>query len=262
MARSAIVSHLREQGIGGSPGTSFRIPDVEIFLYTGSENAYYAGCDQETVEYGSCLSELSDLNLSNSFDNKKSSSINHTARRLNFFLQWPRKERKAASTKSVDDDPLEVMSTCGNWSDSHISLREKYTKVLSLPNNKRTFSLRSDLPSRSTRKKFTAVLTHGVIQATPHLAAPFKSPPSPFSGSSVASPISMDKQKGVHDARHSCSNPSFNGKTTHMNQKQTSLDKRLMNHYFCFGAQGLAVEDNRSYRRLDCSIKSVTSLVA
>ncbi|XVF02683.1 hypothetical protein REPUB_Repub04eG0195800 [Reevesia pubescens] len=263
VARSAFVSHLREQGIGGSPGTSFRIPDAEIFLFTDSDNAHDAGCDQESVEYSSCLSELSDLNLSKSLDNKKSSSINHTAKRLKFFLQWPRKkERKAARTDSTDDDPLEVMSTFRNWPDSHIPLREKYSKSLSLPNNKRTFSLRSDLPSLSTRKKFSAGLSHGVIQAVPHLAAPFKSPPSPFSGSSVASRISMDEEKGVLDARHSCSNPSYNGKPTLMNQKQTSMDKRLMNQYFCFGAQGLAAEDNRSYKRLDRSIKSVSSLVA
>ncbi|XWS34619.1 hypothetical protein CRYUN_Cryun21dG0053500 [Craigia yunnanensis] len=262
VARSATISHLREQGISASPGTSFGIPDAEIFLYTGSENAYDAGYDQESVEYSSCLSELNDLNISNSLDGKKPSSINHTARRLNFFLQWPwKKEKKAASTESVDDDPLEVMSTCRNWPDSHIPLREKYSKSSSLPNSKRTFSHRSDLPSRSTRKKFTAELTHGVIQSAPHLAAPFKSPPSPFSGSSVASAISMDEQKGVQNARYSCSNPSFNGKTTQINQKQTSLDKRLMNQYFCFGAQGLAVEDSRSHSRLDRSIKSVSSLV-
>ncbi|XVE74829.1 hypothetical protein DITRI_Ditri12bG0049800 [Diplodiscus trichospermus] len=264
VARSAIVFHLREQGIGGSPGTSFRIPDAEIFLYTGSEKAYDAGCDQESVEYSSCLSELSDLNLSHSLDNKKSSSTNHAARRLKFLLQWPRKkERKASSTKSAaDDDSLEVMSTCRNWSGSHIPLREKYAKSSSFPNNKRTFSLRNDLPSRSTRKKFTAGLTHGVFQAAPHLVAPLKSPPSPFSGSSVGSPISKDEQKSVHDARSSCSNPSFNNKTTQMNHKQTSPDKRLMNQFLCFGAQGLAVVDNRSYARLDRSIKSVGSLVA
>ena len=97
------------------------------------------GCDQESVEYSSCLSELNDLNLSNSFDNKKSSSINHTARRLKIFLQWPRKERKAASPESVYDDPLEVMSTCRNWPDNHIPLREKYSKSSSLPKNKRHF---------------------------------------------------------------------------------------------------------------------------
>ncbi|XVF43779.1 hypothetical protein PTKIN_Ptkin02bG0067800 [Pterospermum kingtungense] len=268
VARSAIVSHLRGQGIGGSPGTSFRIPDAEIFLYTGSGNAYDAGYDQESVEYSSCLSELSDLNLSSSLDNMKSSSINHTAKRLKFLLQWPKKkERKAAGTKSADDDPIEVMSTCRNWSNSHIiPLRQKYSKAFSLANNKRIFSLRSDLPSRSTRKKFTTGLTRGVIRAAPHLAAaPFVSPPSPFSGSSVASHASMgDQQKGVHEARHPCSSPSLNGKTTQMNQKQTSVEKMLMNQYFCFGAQGLAVEDKRSYtyNRLDRSIKSVSSLVA
>ncbi|KAK8627498.1 hypothetical protein V6N13_135109 [Hibiscus sabdariffa] len=257
-ARSAIVSHLKEHGVGASPGTSFRVPDAEIFLYTGFENAY----DQESVAYSSCLSELSDLNLSNSFDNKKSSSINHTAGRLMNLLRWPRKkERKASSMESLDDDdPLEVMSTCRNRPDSHIPLREKYTKSSSLLSNKRTYSLRSDLPSRSSRKNFTAGLTHGVIQAAPHFSAPLKSPPSPFSVSSTASPISVDEQKGVHGARLK---QLFNSKTTRMKPKQTSFDKKLMNQYFCSGAQGLvAVEDNRSHTRLDRSIKSATSLVA
>ncbi|XVF49657.1 hypothetical protein PTKIN_Ptkin04bG0030400 [Pterospermum kingtungense] len=260
VARNSIISHLREQGISASPGTSFRIPDAEIFLYTGSENACNAGCDQESMGYSSCLSELNDLTLSSSLDSKMSSSINHTARRLKFFLQWPKKKvRKAAGTESVDNDSLEVMSTCRNWPDTPIPLREKYSKSSFIPDNNRTFSLRSDLPSKSTRKKFTAELTHGVIQAAPHLAAPFKSPPSPFSsGSSVASPISMDEQKG----RHSLSNSSFDGKRTQINQRQTSLDKRLMNRYLCFGAQGLDVEDSRSHTRLDRSIKSVSSLLA
>ncbi|KAE8696636.1 Lysine histidine transporter 1 [Hibiscus syriacus] len=236
-ARSAIVSCLKENGVGASPGTSFRVPDAEIFLYTGSENAYDAGCDQESVGYSSCLSDLSELKLSNTIENKKPSSINHTARRLKNLLHWPRKERKTASAESVgDDDPLEVMSTSRNWSDSHIPLREKYTKS-SLPNNTRTFSLGRDLPSPSSRKKFTAGLTHGVIQATPHLAAPLKSPPSPISASSTASPVSVDEQKVVRDARLK---QLFDGKATRMSPKENSVDKRLMNQYFCFGAQGLA----------------------
>ncbi|GMJ13268.1 hypothetical protein like AT3G01750 [Hibiscus trionum] len=262
VARSAIVSHLKEHGVGASPGTSFGVPDAEIFLYTGFENGYGAGYDQESVGYSSCLSELSDLNLSNSFDNKKSSSINRAAGRLINLLRWPRKERKAASSMESldDDDPLEVMSTCGKWPDGHIPLREKYTKSSSLLSSKRTSSLRSDLPSRSSRKKFTAGLTHGVIQAAPHLSAPSKSPPSPFSVPSTASPISIDEQKGIHDARLK---QLFNGKTTRMSPKQTSFNKKLMNQYFCVGAQGLAtVKDNRSHTRLDRSIKSATSLVA
>ncbi|KAJ6323980.1 hypothetical protein OIU76_011309 [Salix suchowensis] len=35
IARNVIVSHLNGHGIGMSPGTSFRIPDAEVFLYTG-----------------------------------------------------------------------------------------------------------------------------------------------------------------------------------------------------------------------------------
>ncbi|XVE85254.1 hypothetical protein DITRI_Ditri17bG0077300 [Diplodiscus trichospermus] len=235
----------------------------KIFLYTGSENSYDRGCDQESVEYSSCLSELNDLNLSNLSDYKKSSSINHVARRLKFFLRWHRKkERKAASTESVDDDPLGVMSTCRNWPENHIPLCKKCGKSSSVPNNKRTSSLRSDLPSQSTRKKFTAELTHGVVQAAPDLAAPFKSPLSPFSGSSVASAVSMDEQKGAQNAQNSFTNPSLDGKTTKINQKQTSLYMRLMNQYFCLGAKGLAVENIRSHTLLDRGIKSVRSLVA
>ncbi|KAE8688171.1 Lysine histidine transporter 1 [Hibiscus syriacus] len=252
VVRSAIFSHLKEHGVRASPGTSFRVPDAEIFLYTGFENAYGAGCDRESVGHSSCLSELSDLKLSNSFDNKKSSSINHTARRLKNLLHWPRKKvRKAASMESVDDDdPLEVISTSRNSPVNHIPLREKYTKSSSLLSNKTIFSLPSDLPSRSSRKIFTAGLTHGVIQAV----TPLKSPPSPFSVSST------DEQKSIQDARLK---QLFNGKKTRMIPKQTSVDKRLMNQYFCFGTEGLVtIEDNRTHTRLDSSIKSATSLVA
>lgn len=38
-ARKVIASHIKRQSMGSSPGTSFRISDVEIFLYTGLENA-------------------------------------------------------------------------------------------------------------------------------------------------------------------------------------------------------------------------------
>ncbi|GKA50098.1 ankyrin repeat family protein [Tanacetum coccineum] len=33
MTRTALVSHLKTHGIGGSPGTSFRVPDAEIIFY-------------------------------------------------------------------------------------------------------------------------------------------------------------------------------------------------------------------------------------
>ncbi|KAJ6431356.1 hypothetical protein OIU84_018775 [Salix udensis] len=45
IARKAIVSHLNGYGIGMSPGTSFRIPDAEVLLYTGIGKEIYHGAN-------------------------------------------------------------------------------------------------------------------------------------------------------------------------------------------------------------------------
>ncbi|KAL5760097.1 hypothetical protein ACOSQ2_018935 [Xanthoceras sorbifolium] len=263
--RNAIVSHLKGQGIGGSPGSSFRIPDAEIFLYTGIGNtASDASCDATSVEYSTCLSEQSDLESTNSVD-KKSNSMNYAARRLKFLLRWPKKkEKKDASAELGADDPWEA-SSIDKGSGSPMPLRQKYMKSLSLPNNKRTHSIRSDFPSPSTKKKFTAGLMHGVIQASPRLAAPIQSLSSPLSVSSMASPpASVDnKQKGVDILGPSCSNQFSDGSRTPQMVKQDSLNKKLMNQFLCFGAQGLAVEDSMSYTRTaGRSYKKSSALVA
>ncbi|XP_044490880.1 uncharacterized protein LOC123214919 isoform X1 [Mangifera indica] len=263
VTRHAIVSHLKGQGIGSSPGSSFRIPDAEIFLYAGFENSSDASCDAASVEYSSCRSELSDYDSSNSLNYKKLSSISHAARRLKFLLQWPKKkERKIASSEMGVDDPFEASSVDQFWENSPIPLRQKYSKSVSFPNCKRDFSLRSDLPSPSVKKKFTAGLTHGVIQALPHLLLPVHSSSSPLSGSSMSSPSAMDKEKGVDISEPSCSNQPLDRKMPQMHQKQISLNKKLMNQYFCVGAQGLGVEVPSSFMRPDRSYKHVSSLVA
>ncbi|KAK9276571.1 hypothetical protein L1049_006106 [Liquidambar formosana] len=265
VARSALVSHLKMQGIGSSPGTSFRIPDAEIFLYTGIENASDASCNLESVKFSTCSGELSYFDTAaefNSMDHKKFGPVNHAARRLKILLRWPRrKERKAESTKFEDDDSLESCDFGKILEENPIPLRQRFSKPSSLPNNKRTLSVRSNLlPSPSTKKKFAAGLMHGVIQATPRVALPAESPSSPFSRSSMSSPASIDKQKGAHigndTAGSSWTNQSSNIGTPQMNCKQASFNKKLMNQYFCFGTQGVAVEDsirctrpNQSYKR-------------
>lgn len=257
VARNAIACHLKGQGIGVSPGSSFRVPDAEIFLYTGIENASDAICDAASVEYSSCLSEQSDFDSSNTPDDKKSSPIDYAARRLKFLLRWTkRKERKATSSELGDGDTLATSSISTNWGNSPISLRQKYQKTVSLPNNKRILSLRSDYPSPDTKNKFTAGLMHGVIQPLSHLASPTQSLPSPLSGSSISSPTSMEKQNGVDISEPSC----ING-TPQMNRKQTSFDKKLMNQYLCFGAQGLAGEDSINNLKPGRRFKHVGSLV-
>lgn len=252
--RSALVSHLKMQGIGGSPGTSFRIPDAEIILYTDIGNEFEASCDAASTEFGTCSGELSRYGSpagSNLFDKKKLNSVNTAAKRLRILLRWAgKKERNGDNGKLRDDDSLESYSVCGGYEYSPIPLRERYSKM-SFPNNKRVFSYRSNLPSPSAKKKYAAGLMHGVLQVMPQLAV--GSPSSAFSESSSwsTSPI---KKKGEGEGVGS--NHSVPGGKLQMKQKQGSFNKRLMNQYFCFGAQGLAADNagaragpDQSYKR-------------
>ncbi|GKV43476.1 hypothetical protein SLEP1_g50764 [Rubroshorea leprosula] len=255
MARSVIASHLKGQAICASPGTSFRIPDAEIFLYTGTENASSASYDQEIAEdYSRCLSEVSDLNLSNSMEKKKTDSASYAARRLKFLLQWPvKKGVKARSTELelVEDEPLEVSSRGRSWADRHIPLRQKYSNSSSsLLNDGRTYAFNPDLPSPTARKKFTAGLMQGVIQPRP-----FQSPPSPSSGSFMSSPVSVNQLKALQDQLS-------NDKKINGSQRHGSFNKKLMNQYFCFGTEGLAVVDPVKFTRSDRSYQRVSSSVS
>ncbi|KAJ9176231.1 hypothetical protein P3X46_011568 [Hevea brasiliensis] len=256
VARSAIAFQLRGHGIGCSPGTSFRIPDAEIFLYTGIENASDASCELTSDNYSTCLSEASEFDTANSMANKKSASLNSVARHLRSLLHWPKKKgKKDAGTELADDDSLDSFSLSRSLEDRPIPLRQRYSKLACLSSNERMFSFRSSLPSPLTRKKFTAGLTHGVIQAMPDLAASVESPSSPVSLSSMASPVSLDKEKRINIAGPSSLNPS-------LKHGHPSLNKKLMNQYFCFGAQGVAVENSRSYSQKNQSYKHAASLVA
>ncbi|KAA8529727.1 hypothetical protein F0562_034173 [Nyssa sinensis] len=249
-ARSALVSHLKMRGIGGSPGISFRIPDAEIILYTGIDNASVASFDPASIENSTCLSEPS--TASNTLDYRKSSSVNNAARRLKLLLRWPRKkERKSDNAKLGDDDSLESDKICRKMENTPTSLRQQFSKLSSLPNNKRILSAGNNLPSPTTRKKFAAGLMHGVVQAMPRISV--KSSSCSFSESSRSFPVSIDQRKGVdienEIAGPSTLNHSFDSEKLEMNQKQTSFNKKLRNQYFCFGEQGIAVEHSISCKR-------------
>ncbi|KAJ8758845.1 hypothetical protein K2173_002624 [Erythroxylum novogranatense] len=252
LATNDIVSHLIGQGMGNSPGTSFRIPDAEIFLYTGIENASEATCD-ESMDHSRCLSEQTECNTPDSMDSKKSGSLNYAARRLKSLLRWPRKrDTQAANVVFRDDDSLDSINLCGRFEGSPIPLREKYSNKMS--SNKRTLSVSNSLPSPLTRKKFAAGLMHGVIQTMPHLSVPGQSPTVPFSGSSMFSSSSFDRESSVGTAEASQSNRP-------LKHKQASLNKSLMNQYFCFGAQGLAIGDSMSQNRPNYNLKRAASSV-
>ncbi|KAL2332690.1 hypothetical protein Fmac_013903 [Flemingia macrophylla] len=238
--------------IGGSPGTSFRIPDAEIFLYTGIENSSDANYeyDQASVESYSCSNEPSNSDSANSPRNMKSISVDSAARLSKFRLRWPkRRETKSTASEIEDDHSLDPFSSSRNLEEFPISLRQRYSQPCSLPNNKRT-----SLPSPSSKVKFTSGLMQGVIQLKPH--------PSPFEELSVASLSSIKKQKGADIIGPSCSNRSIDDGTLLLNYKQCSFNKKLMNGYFSFGAHGLAVEDSNSCAKSNTSYKRLSSFVA
>ncbi|KAH7857070.1 hypothetical protein Vadar_008748 [Vaccinium darrowii] len=246
-ARTALVSHLKMQGIGASPGTSFRIPDAEIFLYTGIDDV------ASDTEYGTCSSALTDFNSpAISLDSRKSSSVNKAAMRFKMFLQWPRKERKTENRNLGDDYSLDSYEVSRNLEAGPTPLRQRFSKQSSFQNNKRIFSLGSGLlPSPSVKKEFASRLMHGVIQV--------QSPSSPFSESSRSSTASIDKHKGM-DAENEIqesfsSNHSPNSGKLRKTQEHSSFNKKLLNQYLCFGAQGLAVEDSISRTRSRMSFR-------
>lgn len=265
VTRNVLVKHLKTHGIGTtSPGTSFRIPDSEILLYTGIENSCDANYDQASVESNSWSSEINNYDSANSPSNSKSSSVNHGARRLKFMLQWPSKRvTKEAASELEDDDSVHSFSSKNNLEDFPIPLRQRYSKMCSLPNNKRTLSVRTYLPSPTAKKYFAAGLMQGVIKVKPQASLPVHSTSSLLQELSISSHSSKNKQKRVDMMGPSCSNrPVDDGGTLQLKYKHGRFNKKLMNRYFSFGAHGQALEDANSCTMSNGSSKHLSSLVA
>ncbi|XP_027342536.1 uncharacterized protein LOC113855198 [Abrus precatorius] len=264
IARNALVTHLKTHDIGASPGTSFRISDSEILLYTGIENSSDANYDQASVESNSWASEINNHDSANSQSNSKSSSFNYAARRLKLLLQWPsRRDTKETASELEDDASVNSFSSRKNFDDFPIPLRQRYSEMCCLPNNKRTLSIRTYAPSPLAKKYFTAGLMQGVIKVKPHVPLPTHSTSSSSQVFSISSHSSNNKPKRVDTMGPSCSNrPIDDGGTIQLNYKQSSFNKKLMNRYFSFGAQGQALEDANSCTMSNPSSKRFSSLVA
>lgn len=259
IARNFLVSRLKNHGFRGSPGTSFRISDAEIFLYTSieNENSSEVNFDHASVESNSCSSELNNYDSDNSSNIFKSCSANTATRRLTNLLQWPRRrESKPATSVLEDDDSVDSFNSRKKLEDFPIPLRQRYSKQCSLPNNKRTLSIKTLLPSPSAKEYFTAGLMQGVIKVKPHGHVFSHSISSPFQELSISSHSPNNKQKCGATMGTSCSNQP-------MKYKQSPISKKLMNRYFSFGAHGQAKEDGSSSCTItDSSYKSSGSLVA
>ncbi|XP_027353133.1 uncharacterized protein LOC113863678 isoform X2 [Abrus precatorius] len=235
-SRKAIASHVKMHSIGGSPGTSFRISDTQMFLYTGIENASDASTDQGSAGMSSSSSELT------AYDSTAENRCSTTSKRpsvasgLKRVLQWPLvKDKKTEGfKKSVDEGSVD---SCRKWDcteETPTPLRQRFFRHSALPNNKRNLSVRSYQSSPNAKKRFASGVVHGDIHPMPQVRVSRRSCSSSFSVSSFSSPRSIDKQKGIcieNDvAGPSCSSHPHDDESP----KRTSVKKKLKGRYFCF----------------------------
>ncbi|KAK9090189.1 hypothetical protein Sjap_023366 [Stephania japonica] len=236
------VSPLKVQIMIPSPGTSFRIPDAEILSYVSIKKLGVTD-DQGRECISSSSSEVSEIdavNENDTFENKKRDS---GGKHLEALLNWhQQKERKSDGSEKLGEDDsvgasrgkqreLDSLET----SSAAPPLRQKFSKPLSI----------------ASKKKFSAELMHGVIQAMPELTPPVQSPTSGSLSRSMSSPASVEKSQGIDTTIGSSSsalsfNPSLGDSASNKNRNSVSNNKKLMNQYFCFGTHGLSVDESIS----------------
>ncbi|KAK7338405.1 hypothetical protein VNO77_19012 [Canavalia gladiata] len=247
-SRKAIASsHMKMHSIGGSPGTSFRISDTQMFLYTGIENASDASSDQGSVGMSSSSSEHT------AYDSTAENRLSTTSKRLSVaaglkrVLQWPLVKDKFK--KSMDEASVD---SCRKWdrtdetpTPTPTPLRQRFFRHSALPNNKRNLSVRSYQSSPNAKKRFASGMVHGDIhKSMPQVKVSRRSScSSSFSISSFSSPTSIDKLKGICNidddvAAGPSSSSTHHHESTNLG-KRASVKKKPKGHYFCFSKTSL-----------------------
>lgn len=124
--------------------------------------------------------------------------------------------------------------------------------------------METSLPSVSTKEKFTAGLVQGVIQSVPNMNSPTKtSSRTPLSSSPGRLNKHGDSMSDGETGEFSLSKILIDeGTPSEASNKRRSLNNRLMNEYFCFGAQGLYVEKPVPRRHSDNVYKQSALSVA
>ncbi|PIA33641.1 hypothetical protein AQUCO_04000003v1 [Aquilegia coerulea] len=226
-----------KNGIGRSPGTSFRIPDTELLMYTGVETL------DSSARLGSCSKDLINYNVKPEM--KKAGPIH---RHLKSLIKGSRHMSRNSEDigKFVYEDSADSNKECIDIEETHAtSIPQRVSKSSLTSNDNEVFPVRDDLSSPSTKKNYPTGLIQGVMQAIPHITSLSQSPCTSMSRSSISLPSSSDKQKCIqsrHDiAGPSCSSSSFNDTDMDLTHKSASTSKRLINQFSCFGAQNLTV---------------------
>lgn len=249
-----ITRKMQQGGIRGSscssPGTSFRIPDAEIFLYTGIENASDSDIASTEYEYDDDHYHTFSGEITSSYYDsaKKLGSMNSAAKHLKMFLLPRKKDHPNNNRNNGETDSVNSFKMEGG---SPVSLRQRFSQMTSLSTNKRivaepnNLNLYQNLPSPSSKKKFAAGLMQGVIQVKKQsslglLKTSFSGPLSE-SSSSWSSPVSADHGELSNGGGSSTVNRK---KPAKMHRKSGSFNMKKMNQYLCFGAQGIATDNH------------------
>ncbi|XP_010551919.1 PREDICTED: serine/threonine-protein phosphatase 6 regulatory ankyrin repeat subunit B [Tarenaya hassleriana] len=250
--RRVIASHLKDQGSIYSPGTRFRTPDTEIFLFSGLEAVPDITVVPDNVKTSSCSIDMSQLNVTDENHVKKprNSSVNSAAERLKSVFHWPR-TRKPGNLKDGSDIAGKESSFLGQQ-ETHVPLRQRFSKpspaVPNVNNNKRALSVRSNQSSPRAKKKVRS-RSSSFSRLSIHSS----------SCSSTSSFVDL-KQKGVLiDPGPSSSNHMMEQQRAkgNLTEKQGSIRRRLKGNYFCFGASGLSVKTPSTRTRENPSVISV-----
>ncbi|WVZ08947.1 hypothetical protein V8G54_022293 [Vigna mungo] len=253
-SRTVAASHMKMHSVGGSPGTSFRISDTQMFLYTGIENASDASTDQGSVGMSSSSSDHTAYDSAAENRPSTTSIRPSVAAGLKRVLQWPlvKDKKDEGIRKSMDEGSVD---SCRKWDTTDeipTPLRQKFFRHSTLQNNKRNLSVRSYQSSPNAKKRFASGLVHVKVSR--------RSSSSSFSISSLSSPRSIDKQKGFC-LDNDVAGPSC---TSHQNDKSTisgkraSVSKKLRGHYFCFSKASVVREqESHCYKDHDVFVSGL-----
>jgi len=203
--RSVIASQIKMHSIVGSPGTSFKISDAEIFLDAGID---VPDISERAVSFSSIIGRVDADILRPKL--KKLNSFQDAAKHIKVLLRWPhRKWKKSGSSQKDLDDDASSVDSAKTWSheETPTPLRQRYSRIGSLF-NKRTYADKTS-PSEAMQKS-------GVVQ-----------PDSIPASTSWSSSSLVDKIETVHLDKDQ--SPYVSRLIRHTPKKSGSLNSRLMN---------------------------------
>lgn len=219
--RSAIASQLKMHSIVGSPGTSFKIPDGEIFFLhaAGVDVSGGIGIGEGgagAVPFSSVIARADAADVLLGPKLKRLNSFQDAAKHIKVLFRWPRRGWKKSGSggrKGLDDDDASSVDSAKTWSheETPTPLRQRYSRIGSLF-NKRTYAAGRASPSEAVKKG-------GVVQ-------PAGSTLLSTSLSSSSSSL-VDRFESVHQDNDQ--SPYVSRLIRHTPKKSGSLNSRLMN---------------------------------